>query len=104
MIIHPLWLICLTIRTLPIIFLKTKNFIFSTILLIISFGFFYKALTGSNNEKQFNKVFWHNTRIVHSITYFLAYKYLEFGKITYTKKILSFDILFSIIYRLLNNY
>ena len=33
----------------------------------------YKALTGSNNEIQVNKVFWHKTRFIHAFLFLLAY-------------------------------
>lgn len=87
---HPLWYICITVR-LFMAFMLPK-----VAILIIGLGFGYKALTGSNNETQINKVFWHETRIIHSFLFLLAY-FTTSNKIA--TKILLFDVLFSIMYR-----
>lgn len=67
------------------------------LILIIGITFGYKALTGSNNEIQFAKVFWHRTRIIHSFLFLLAY---SLSNIKYSILVLLFDVIFSIIYRI----
>ena len=67
------------------------------IILIIGINFGYKALTGSNNEIQFAKVFWHRTRIIHSFLFLLAF---SLSNIKYSTLVLLFDVIFSIIYRI----
>ena len=76
--IHPLWLICILVRSILILVIRyfnnnkyLKN-IFTFILALIGFGFIFKSLAGSNNEIQVRKVFWHETRLVHGILYILA--------------------------------
>ena len=66
------------------------------IILVIGLGFAYKALTGSNDETQIAKVFWHKTRFIHSFIYILAYLMSSLKNST---QILICDIIFSIIYR-----
>jgi len=111
MYINPLWSLCITIRIL-IIFIavyivkyKSKNtkLIASIILYTIGFGFLIKALTGSNNEVQISKVFWHDTRLVHSVLYMLAGYYLYNGNSVICGIVLGLDVLFSILYRILTN-
>ena len=74
--IHPLWYLCILIRLSLLLIIryivkikKNKNtrYILSSILLLFGIGFMYKGITGSNNEKQINKVFWHETRYVHGL-------------------------------------
>lgn len=106
--IHPLWSICLVSRLsllLLIGYLSKKNStIFSSlILLIIGLGFFYKYLTGSNNEIQITKVFWHETRLVHGILFMLASYYLYIKNSKICMLVLGLDIIFSILYRIFTN-
>ena len=108
--IHPLWFICILIRLLLIIMIyyiyknnKNKIKIIYLILLIIGFGFIYKGYSGSNNEIQISKVFWHDSRYIHGILYLLSCYYLINNKINITMIILLLDIIFSILYRLTNN-
>ena len=61
-------------------------------------GFIYKYLTGSNNEQQIAKVFWHNSRLVHGVLYLLSSYYLFIGDIKKNSLILSLDII-SFLYR-----
>ena len=103
--IHPLWIVCLVVRSVYIIVL-TKTFKSSKFKLlgnivsaIMGIGFLYKYFTGSNNETQFNKVFWHNTRLLHGILYVLASYYYFKDNINISSKVLVIDIIFSIIYR-----
>ena len=98
--IHPLWYLCIFIR----IFLAYSLFKYQKyskylkiIILFIGLGFAYKAFTGSNNEVQIAKVFWHETRIIHSFLFLLAYSMSSLNKSAF---ILLFDVIFSIIYRL----
>ena len=110
--IHPLWYICLLVRfsmALAILFistLKNKNkwldIIVSSTLLLMAIGFIYKHFTGSNNEIQVAKVFWHDSRIYHGLLFTLAAcLYLK-----NQKKLASFiillDIVFSYVYRISN--
>ena len=80
-----------------------NNDILYIILLIIGFGFIYKGYSGSNNEIQISKVFWHDSRYIHGILYLLSCYYLINNKINITMIILLLDIIFSILYRLTNN-
>ncbi len=95
--IHPLWYFCICIRLLLTLNLKKYYKLSKYIILTISCGFAYKALTGSNNETQIAQVFWHNVRFIHSILFFLAY--LQSTPRS-TTLILICDIIFSIIYRI----
>ena len=116
--IHPLWYICIFIRliisVLPLIYKhlsKTTNkntvienisLINKYIILIVGFGFLYKALFGSNNETQIRKIFWHQTRIVHSILFITAGVYFNNYKLS--SALLFVSVLFSIIYRFLSGH
>lgn len=97
--IHPLWYICLFVR-LFLAFSVSKytkySKYFRILLLVIGLGFGYKALTGSNNETQVARVFWHNTRIVHSFLFLLAFSMYNLKNST---RILVCDVIFSILYR-----
>lgn len=111
--IHSLWIICivlrLTISLLPLIYINLKKYNISDellekilnfnkfILYLIGFGFLYKSLFGSNNETQVNKVFWHNTRIIHSLIYLAAA--FNFHNLKLSSGLLFFDVLFSFLYR-----
>lgn len=102
--IHPLWFICLFIRIIYtkilIHSLKTKNINYNILPTIMGLGFLYKYFTGSNNEIQINKVFWHDSRLVHGILYLLASFYYFKKNIKLTLLVLILDIIFSILYRL----
>ena len=106
--IHPLWFFCIFIRILLIVSVyysfKQQKFttFFKLLLSIIGVGFLYKTLFGSNNEIQIEKVFWHETRLVHSILYLLAAYYLFNNYINITLLLLSLDLVFSICYRFIN--
>ena len=100
--IHPLWYLCLLIRLFIAFNLTSGKKYFNYIkpfILLIGIGFAYKALTGSNDETQIAKVFWHETRFIHSMFYFLAYLSSD---ITKSSRFLMFDVVFSIIYRSFN--
>jgi len=92
-----LWSICIFIRLLMIFIIIKYNIYI--ILLIIGLGFMYKWLCGSNNEYQIKQVFWHETRIIHSIFYIIAGILLYNKNKKLAKNILLLDIIFSIIYR-----
>jgi L-asparagine transporter-like permease len=110
--IHPLWFICLTFRLIIIFiiwYLNNKkynkiirilNIIF---LLIIGIGFIYKGYSGSNDEKQISKVFWHDSRYVHGVIYILSSIYLLNDNLNIALLLLLLDVIFSILYRILNN-
>lgn len=112
--INPFWYVCITVR-FSLIFIvrwlynkvnnkKMIKIILSIFLAIIGIGFLYKAITGSNNETQIAKVFWHETRAVHATLYLLASYYLVNDNINMCSLILFTDLLFSFSYRLLLNY
>ena len=107
--VNLLWYICLLVRfsiVLGIFYISTLtkdiiilDNIISLILFLMGVGFVYKYITGSNNEIQISKVFWHTSRIYHglififaSITYFKNYKKIA-------SILILIDILFSFIYR-----
>jgi len=105
--LHPLWFICIFVRLTMIyliIYLNKKNnakinIICRSILLLIGLGFIYKGFTGSNNEIQVKKVFWHETRYVHGFFYLFATFYLSKNNINMTSLLLLSDIIFSFLYR-----
>ena len=105
--IHPLWFICILVRLTLIcliIYLNKKrnakiNIICSIILLLMGIGFIYKGFTGSNNEIQVKKVFWHETRYVHGMFYVLAAFYLSKNNVNITSLLLLSDLIFSFLYR-----
>jgi len=111
--INPLWFICLAARIsliLAIYYLnkntQNKKYIkIATLIIIFSigFGFMRKALTGSNNEIQIAKVFWHETRYVHSILYILSGLYLLDNNLNMCVLLLLIDVIFSVLYRVLFN-
>lgn len=103
MIIHPLWYLCLFVRLSLSYCIYNNLYInyFLPIILVISTGFFYKGYTGSNNEKQIAKVFWHDTRYIHGILYGIAFYYLYNNNYKMSSLFILLDVLFSISYRLL---
>lgn len=103
--IHPIWSICILVRS-SLAYI-TYNNIYTThllpILLFISLGFFYKYLTGSNNEIQIANVFWHDSRYVHGFIYLLAFYYLSKSHNKMSSLLVILDILYSISYRIKND-
>jgi len=105
--IHPLWFFCILVRLTLIcliIYLNKKrnakiNIICSSVLLLMGLGFIYKGFTGSNNETQVKKVFWHETRYVHGMFYVLAAFYLSKNNVNMTSLLLLTDLIFSFLYR-----
>ncbi len=105
MIIHPLWCLCLAVRLLlsySIYHNLYPNYLLP-ILLFISIGFMYKGYTGSNDETQIAKVFWHNTRFTHGLLYGIAFYYLYNKNYKMSFLFVLLDVLFSISYRILFN-
>jgi len=107
--IHPLWAVCIFVRLLLIFIIRynyknnlIKN-IFLIILLAIGLGFIYKFIFGSNNEIQLNKVFWHDSRLLHGVLYITAVYYLYVNNINLNSITLLLDIIFSFLYRFLLN-
>ena len=109
--IHPLWYLCIFVRLLLVLFVYvlTKNDIYENnflkilitiTLFIMGSGFMYKYITGSNNEIQIAKVFWHDTRIYHGLMYLLASYFFYINKGFYASWILLLDVIGSIIYRI----
>jgi len=111
--INSLWTICivlrLTISFLPLIYNYLKEYGINEVLLekiklfnklmlfIIGLGFLYKSFFGSNNEIQIKKVFWHKTRIIHSLIYIAAA--INFDNLKLSSGLLFIDVLFSFFYR-----
>ena len=95
--IHPLWILCLLTRMLLALNLSRVP---AVVPFVVGLGFIYKGLTGSNNEVQIAKVFWHDTRYFHGIMYLLVAYYIFKANTPIAKIILILDIIFSIIYRL----
>ena len=104
--IHPLWFVCLIVRIIYtkilIDSLKLNNINYNILPTILGFGFLYKYFTGSNNEIQISKVFWHDSRLVHGILYLLISYFYYKKNIKNTLLILILDIIFSLLYRILN--
>jgi hypothetical protein len=114
--IHPLWFVCLAVRISMIYaiwylnkssrYFKNKNItnkVITTVLLIIGLGFIRQGYFGSNNEVQVAKVFWHETRYVHGVIYLLSALYLLIGNLNMCLLLLGFDVVFSIMYRVVFN-
>jgi hypothetical protein len=104
MVIHPFWYICLSVRILLILLIRIldkQNFkkLGMLILSIMGLGFIYQALFSNNKEIQFNKVFWHDTRILHGVLYLLSVYYLHLNKLDMNSLVLALDIIFSVLYR-----
>ena len=104
MVIHPFWYICLSVRILLIFLIRIldkQNFkkLGMLILSIMGLGFIYQALFSDNKEVQFNRVFWHETRILHGLLYLLAVFYLHLNKLDMNSLVLALDIIFSVLYR-----
>ena len=110
--IHPLWYICITVRLfISIIPLLYKQFtkkswkyatIIKCLLLIIGLGFGWKAIFGSNNETQIAKVFWHNTRFIHSILFISSA--ILFDNYYVSSLLLFSSVFFSICYRFVSGH
>ena len=106
--IHPLWYVCIITRICLILILrylhnKKINKIYLLIPLMMGFGLLYNSIYGSNNEIQVSKVFWHEARLAHGILYIIAVYYFYINNIKMGTIILSLDIIFSIIYRIVSN-
>ena len=82
---------------------ENYNNFMSMILFIIGLGFIYKGYFSSNNEIQIAKVFWHETRYIHGLLYIISAIYLINNNIKMNSIMLSLDIIFSCLYRILYN-
>ena len=110
--IHPVWVVCLSVRfsliyLIPFLLDNYAN-LAGFLLLAISFGFLYKSITGSNNEKQLARVFWHESRLAHACLYglaaFYAFSASKWKKSACMIRIVLFvDIVFSVLFRLCVN-
>ena len=104
MVIHPFWYICLSVRILLIFLIRylDKNKLKKLGMLILSImglGFIYQALFSNNKEIQFNKVFWHETRVLHGLLYLSSVYYLFMNNLNMNSLVLSLDVIFSVLYR-----
>ena len=102
--IHPFWYICLSVRILLIFLIRIldkKNLKKFGILIlsIMGLGFIYQALFSNNKEIQFNKVFWHETRILHGLLYLTSVYYLYRNNLNMNSLVLVLDVTFSVLYR-----
>jgi len=108
--IHPVWYLCLTIRTILVLILyfhrterKILTYLLTALLLGIGLGFVRKEITGSNDETQLAKVFWHETRIYHGILYIIASCLMFLNLPQYSALFVFVDIIFSVSYRLITD-
>ena len=104
MVIHPFWFICLFVRVALIFVVRylhsiSQKKIAILFLTLIGLGFIYQSIFGSNNEIQFNKVFWHETRITHGLLYMISVYYLLKNNLDMNSIVLALDVIFSVIYR-----
>tara|TARA_Y100000991_G_scaffold189922_1_gene156042 strand:+ start:413 stop:748 length:336 start_codon:yes stop_codon:yes gene_type:complete len=104
--IHYLWYVCITVRFLYIFAIrylykikKELRMIICGILFIQGAGLIKNFIFGSNNEIQFSKVFWHETRLIHGSLYLLSSFYLFNKNLNMNSLILAIDLLFSFLYR-----
>ena len=105
--INTLWFLCLVIRACLMVLAGRVavppagriNLVLTIILIIMGVGFGCKALTGSNDETQVSKVFWHESRLAHCVLFILAAFYVHIANPTMSMIILSLDIILSILYR-----
>jgi len=111
--IHPLWIVCITIRIILLLFIYYLNCSYNfnptihtvslSLLFIIGFGFIYKGFTGSNNETQIAKVFWNDSRFIHGSLYIGACLCLFCKQLNNMALLLGIDLAFSFAYRLYIN-
>jgi len=108
--IHRLWTVCVLTRlilVLSVVYFGKKNdnirYLLASLLLGIGLGFIYKGFTGSNDEVQIAKVFWHETRYIHGMLYLLASILLFSNKVNIAAMVVLADLLFSFSYRLISN-
>ena len=104
MVIHPFWYICLAVRVALIFLVRYLNQIkqkkvAALILGLMGLGFIYQAFFSSNKEIQFNKVFWHETRVLHGLLYLSSVYYLFMNNLNMNSLVLSLDVIFSVLYR-----
>lgn len=112
--INPLWFVCIFTRLIIALLVwnlkeqpsnnrKVLIAFVYIILLVIGLGFIYKGITGSNNEKQVARVFWHNTRLIHGVFYIASSICLFVGYPKIASLLIITDVLFSIVYRILTD-
>lgn len=95
--IHPLWYICLSIRTLIFYYLLYNRPVLGQyIVLISSIGYFYQYINHTNDEIQIAKVFWNNDRPIHGVLMILLFL---FYNTKYAPFIFLIDLLYSLVSR-----
>lgn len=100
--IHPLWFICILVRILLaslLVYNVVDRKVMLVVLGIISAGFFYRSIVGSNNEIQIAKVFWHNVRIIHGFMFLASFISLFYKKYFMSGMFVLLSLAFSILYR-----
>ena len=110
--IHPLWYVCLLTRLTLIfvlIYISTHfkdrlwvRIFGACVLFIMGSGFLFKYITGSNNEVQIAKVFWHESRLLHGGLYLMAAYFYLIKNVRMMTIALGIDIVGSVFYRLLS--
>lgn len=108
--IHPIWIICLLVRSLLALLVLckgTKNkyikYGFVSLLMIIGIPFIFKGYYGSNNETQIAPVFWHEARYTHGIIYISAALQLLNNNARMASILILTDIAFSVLYRIMTD-
>lgn len=101
--INLLWIVCVITRIIIIIstrlFYNNYKNLISLVLLLLGISFIFNGYFGSNNEIQFSRVFWHETRYLHGVLYVLSSFYLYKKNINMNSLVLSLDLIFSFMYR-----
>ena len=110
MIINPIWSICLITRACLAYIVyrfgdskKEIKYGLTRLLLIIGVAFLYKGYYGSNNETQLGPVFWHDSRFIHGTMYLHAGLCVRNGELINASALIMVDIVFSILYRVMND-
>ena len=105
---HPLWSLCLLVRVILISLTlytghlsTTWRIVLGSSLGAMGVGFLYKSVTGSNNEVQVEKVFWHDSRAVHGVLFGLSAMYTFRDQPRLAGWVLTVDVVASVMYRIL---
>ena len=103
---HPLWWVCIAFRLSIVAWTAWSGasgaFRSQTVIVlaVLSAGFAWKALTGSNDEIQIRKVFWHGSRAAHFFFFALAaLSHVKDRGVIRSWIILLADTAFSFLYR-----
>ena len=118
MAVNNLWYVCIVVRLVLAMSINNFNFlplalvppiesdlqnVVIIVVTVIGIGFLYKAVTGSNEEYQIDKVFWHSTRSYHAVLFLAASLALTQEYADMAALFLIIDVIFSIGYRFWTN-